>query len=432
MRKMRSMKSSKFLLIMLLFVFVFSTIAGCGNGDSPTGADGERPDELTFDDADTEWTMQSIWVPSITLWRGDKYFVDLINRQALGDLYIDFNEGGSLVSDADELFDAVRTGTVDMASDWPSYWEGRDEAFGLVTSTPMVLTPGDYMLWYWQAGGLELIQDLYAEYGLVWFPHSVTSPESGQRTNVPINDAEDFDGQRLRQCGRRQSDILEDMGAGAIFMGGADIYLALDRGTIDGAEFSVPEVDWSMGLQEVTDYLVVPGWHQPGPVSGIMVNEDSWNDLPDRVKYLFKEAAMASMMWSWTYYEYSTIDYHQRFIDDGMEVTRIDDETLEEIQEIAWEYLIEDARDNPTHAKIAFSQVKYLYEFQEWREAQEPFMFGRNPSGLDETYEELREIAQDHGVYDEVIELEASVRERMEEGQHWEPGTTFEGSPILQ
>lgn len=62
--------------------------------------------------------MQTIWAPSITLWRGDKYFVD-----------------------------------------WPSYWEGKDTAFALITSTPMMFTPADYLLWFWQGGGLELCQN---------------------------------------------------------------------------------------------------------------------------------------------------------------------------------------------------------------------------------------------------------------------------------
>ena len=63
-----------------------------------------------------------------------------------------------------------------MATDWPSYWEGKNGAFGLITSTPVWFTPSDYMLWFWQAGGLELAQDLYGKYGLVWYPHSVVKP----------------------------------------------------------------------------------------------------------------------------------------------------------------------------------------------------------------------------------------------------------------
>lgn len=431
------MNQNKKLLIMTSILLVMTLLAtACGGGgaaapDGGGGGGGSRAD-MTFEDAPIKWTMQSIWAPSITLWRGDKYIVDAINRMALGELYIEYNPGGALVTTSDELFDAISTGALDMGTDWPSYWEGRNTAFTLITSTPMVLTPGDYMLWYWQAGGLELAQQLYDKYNIVWYPHSVTGAESGQRTNVPISELDDYSGLKLRQCGRTQALILEKMGAGAIFMPGADIYLSLDRGVIDGGEFSVPECDWNMAFQEVTKYNVTPGWHQPGPISGIMINKDSFNALPDHVKYLFKEAAMSSMMWSWTYFEYSTIQYNQKFKDAGTQISRLSDDALSQIQQIAWDQLLEDARENPDHARIAFSQVKYLYEFQEPRDMQAPFTFGRNPEGLNEVYAELEQIAKDHGVYQDVIDIEASLRERMEAQEQWEPGTPYVLNPIAQ
>lgn len=427
-------RNKKFMALTSILLVMVLLATACGGGAATGGGEGGEAaaTELTFDGAPIKWTMQSIWAPSITLWRGDKYVVDAINRMALGELYIEFNPGGALVTTSDEVFDAVQTGALDMATDWPSYWEGRDTAFTLVTSTPMVMTPGDYMIWYWQAGGLELVQQLYDQYNIVWYPHSVTGSESGQRTNVPIYDLEDYAGLKLRQCGRTQAAILEKMGAGAIFMPGADIYLSLDRGVVDGAEFSVPECDWNMAFQEVTKYNVTPGWHQPGPVSGIMINKDSYNALPDNVKYLFKEAAMSSMMWAWTYFEYASIAYSKKFADAGTEISRLSDEALSQIQALAWDQVLEDAKANPNHAKIAFSQIKFLYEYQEPRNIQEPFTQGRNPEGINEVYAEIEQIAKDHGVYQDVIDMEAAVRLRMEAQEQWEPGTPYEMNPIAQ
>ena len=283
-----------------------------------------------------KWRYQTMWAPSITLWRGDKYFSDLVNILAAGELEITYFPGGTLMTRSDEIFDAVTKGGLNMASDWPSYWEGKNTAFSLITSYPMWLTPGDYMLWFWQAGGFELSQELYAKYGIVWFPHSVTGPESGQRSNKPIRKGDDYKGVKMRQCGRIQAKILQDLGGAAIFMPGAEIYLALSRGTIDAGEFSVPECDWAMGFQEVTKYWVLPGWHQPGPVSGIMVNKASWDKLPDRTKFMFKEAAMATMLWSWTYFEYSSGEYTRRFKEKGITMTHLDQPTLDKIQDLSY------------------------------------------------------------------------------------------------
>ncbi|MEE8300721.1 MAG: hypothetical protein V3R28_05415, partial [Desulfatiglandales bacterium] len=108
--------------------------------------------------AGAKWKYQSMWVPSITLWRGDKYFGDLMNRLAGDELQIKYFPGGTLVKKSNQIFDAVQAGSLQMATDWPSYWEGKNTAFSLLTSTPMWFTPADYLLWFWQAGGLELAQ----------------------------------------------------------------------------------------------------------------------------------------------------------------------------------------------------------------------------------------------------------------------------------
>jgi TRAP-type mannitol/chloroaromatic compound transport system substrate-binding protein len=377
-----------------------------------------------------KWRYQSMWVPSITLWRGDKYFGDLMNVLAKGELDIQYFPGGTLITKSDEIFDAVAKGTLDMSTDWPSYWEGKNTAFSLITSTPMWLTPADYLLWFWQAGGLELSQELYAKYGIVWFPHSVTSPESGQRSNKRITTGDGYKGVKMRQCGRVQAKILKDLGGAAIFMPGAEIYLALSRGTIDAGEFSVPECDWAMGFQEVTKFLVLPGWHQPGPVSGVMISKKSWDKLSDRVKFMFKEAAMATMMWSWTYFEYSSGEYNRKFKEKGMQYSILDKATLDKIQELANKYMIEDAEANPDYAKVAFSQVKYFKDYAEWRKIQEPFTFGRNPTNMDAMYSKLEAIAKKHKVYDSVINVERSVRKRMEKQEFWKMGTPYHENPI--
>src|SRR4030043_5626 len=371
----------------------------------------------------TKWRYQSMWVPSITLWRGDKYFGDLMNVLAQGELEIKYFPGGTLITKSDEIFDAVAKGTLDMSTDWPSYWEGKNTAFSLITSTPMWLTPADYLLWFWQAGGLELSQELYAKYGIVWFPHSITSPESGQRSNKPIRKGDDYKGVKMRQCGRIQAKILHDLGGAAIFMPGAEIYLALSRGTIDAGEFSVPECDWAMCFQEVTKFLVLPGWHQPGPVSGVMISKKSWDTLSDRVKFMFKEAAMATMMWSWTYFEYSSGEYNRKCKEKGMQYSILDKPTLDKIQELANKYMIEDAEANPDYAKVAFSQAKYFMDYAEWRKIQEPFTFGRTPPKMDEMYSKLEAIAKKHKVYDSVIAIERTVRKRMEKEEFWKMGT---------
>ncbi|RPJ07838.1 MAG: hypothetical protein EHM36_06270 [Deltaproteobacteria bacterium] len=127
-------------LLTTIFLSVFILTAIVASWSSPAEA------------APVKWRYQTIWAPSITLWRGDKYLSDLINVLAAGELEITYYQGGSLITRSDEMFDAVAKGAVNMGSDWPSYWEGKNTAFGLITSTPVWFTPPDYLLWFWQGG----------------------------------------------------------------------------------------------------------------------------------------------------------------------------------------------------------------------------------------------------------------------------------------
>jgi len=375
------------------------------------------------------WKFQSSWPASILLNKPDKYFANLIDILCGDELTLKYYDGGSLVGST-EVFDAVANGVVEMATDWPSYWDGKNTAFSLLTSVPMGFTPTDYMIWYWQGGGFEMAQELYGKYGIVYFPHGLTSPESGQRSNKPIKTLADYKGVKMRQCGRVQANMLGDVGGSAIFMPGGEVYMALQRGTIDAGEFSVPEVDWVMGFQEITKFWVLPGWHQPGPLWGVMINKKSWDSLSDESKFKFKEAGMATMMWSWTYFEYGSGEFTNKFIEAGTKISRLDDDVLEKLQQASWKYMIEDAEKNPDFAKIAYSQLAFFKKMKLWREIQAPFTYGRTPSGLDETFEKVKAIAQKHGVLESAINIEKDVRARMTAQKFWAPGTKYISNPM--
>lgn len=375
--------------------------------------------------------FETSWPNSITLWRPDRYFVDLVNTLADGHVKIQYNDGGTFSSSV-QMFDDVQSGALDMGSDWPSYWEGRNTAFSLVTSVPMIFTANDYMTWYWQRGGYELANELYGKFGLKWYPHSVTSPESGQRTNKPVRTLEDYQGLRLRQCGRNQSRLLDGMGASAVFTPGGEVYAALDRGVLDGAEFSVPEVDMGMGLAEVTKYVVNPGWHQPGPISGIMINKDAYDALDDYTKFVMKQAAQSSMLWSWTYFERTSGEYTTQFQEKGSEITRLDDEVLDKVLTLVEEQILADAKENPDHAKLAFSMYDYLVSIKDWRQYQAPFTHGWVWDSLEDTHAQLAQIAKDHGVYDETMAVINDARERNSTQAFWTPGDTYENNPVAK
>lgn len=150
-----------------------------------------------------------------------------------------------------------------------------------------------------------------------------------------------------------------------------------------GAEFSTPNVDVSAGLHQVTKFWVTPGWHQSSSTFGVMINKMSWDKLTPETQEKLRIAADAAMLWSLSFTEKRAIDGYETFKKAGVEINRMDDESLAHIQNLSNEVMVEVACSSPLAAKVYVSQVEYLAEYKDWRDASAPFNLGRSPNGPD-------------------------------------------------
>lgn len=325
-----------------------------------------------------KWKMVSTWTPAIDLIEGDKNFAKLVTEMSGGRLQVTVSPAGELVP-ANAVFDAVAKGSVEMGGDWPSYWAGKNSAFDLLGSFPMGLTQYDYINWYYHYGGKKIYDDLFGKYGIVYFLTSVSPMESGIRTRVPIKNLADYKGKKLRMSGKAQGHILKKLGAAQVMVSGGEIYQALQLGTIDGAEFCSPSIDWKMGFGEVTKYNIGPGWHQPSSTFGVLVGKKAWESLPADLKLVVERAAQANVAYISSWYETGNVKALEEFKKKGTQTIRLSNNDLKKIEEYAWEYLVDEAKKNPDYQKAALSMFQYLKDFKPTRDFQEPFQQGRNP-----------------------------------------------------
>lgn len=330
------------------------------------------------------WTMTSTWPSSLELIELDRHWVELANSLIDDDkLTIEFFDGGELVP-AGEVFGAVESGTIQAGADWPGYWAGRDSAFSPLAATASLFNAVDYVNWIQEWGGADIYNEVYGKFGLVYLPYGVTNNESGFRTvSKPIKTIEDLQGLRLRLSGLEQGKLLEKLGGNQVSMAGGEIYQSLERGVIDGAEFSTPNVDFSGGFQQVTKYWSTPGWHQSSSVFGVMINKAAWDALDEETQQRLQVAADATLLWSLAFTEKRATEAFAKFQEAGTEINRLDDAALEQIQTMANETIEEVACENPLSAKVYASQISYLQDYSSWRDASVPFNLGRTPDGPD-------------------------------------------------
>ncbi|SFU10522.1 TRAP transporter substrate-binding protein DctP [Sedimentitalea nanhaiensis] len=323
--------------------------------------------------------MTTTWPEGINLIEADKHFVELVNKLGEDAINIDFFPGNTIVPST-QVFDAVRSGATQAAADWPGYWAGTNTAFSLLGSFPMLFSAQDYVLWINEWGGAEMFDAAYGEYGIKYLPYAVISTESGLRSTKPLASLDDLNGKRLRMSGRAQGAILAELGGAQVMLPGSEVYQSLERGVVDAAEFSSPSTDYGMGFQEVTQYWMAPGWHQPGSVAGVMIAQEVWDGLSDKQQFILKTAAQATMNWSIGYYERTSAEATKAFTDTGVTVSTLSAEDMTRLQEMSNANLVKEACDNPLFAKITVSKLEYLKEYEQWREMQGEFAQGRNLS----------------------------------------------------
>lgn len=325
------------------------------------------------------WKVTSHWTPGMEYTLMDKNCVKLVDEMVGNELKIKYYDGDSVVP-VMQVLDSVQQGTIDAGFTAIEYWLGKDSAFEILSTYPMGMNGVDAINWLFGYGGLEVAQEVFEKWDVVGLPYAISPPESGIRSNKPINSLADYKSLKVRVPSRTKGQVFKDIGAAQIMMAGGEVYQALQKGVIDAAEFGTPNVDWSMGLQEVTKYWCSPGWHQPSVIYWLVINKKSWDNLPDRLKAIVKNAAMANCLWSYAMLETQSAIATQKFIDAGIIITQLSAEDYKKLEAITNKYTEISSKENPAFAKVAHSMYSYLKQVSKWHEIGAPFSSGRSPN----------------------------------------------------
>ncbi len=312
------------------------------------------------------WKMVMPWSKGLLFYDVAVHFADSVRLASAGRLDIKPFSAGELVP-AMQTFDAVSKGSAQVGHDWPGYWKGKNEAFVPLGDVPFGLDPEGYNIWLYEKGGLALMQELYGRYNLVALPCGQTGQDMGLFSNKRATKMEDFKGLRVRTVGWYM-DILNNLGASVSPLPGGEVYLSLERGVIDAAEFSAPAMNYPMGFDEITKYVIEPGVHQPASQCAIFFNKDAYNKLPEDLKYIIDIAAKETQLWSVNWINNLNAEAINKF-KEKVEIVQMDKATILEFRKVTHDYVEQLKAKYPDVNKIVSSQQAFVEEFAPWREA---------------------------------------------------------------
>ena len=230
--------------------------------------------------APVHWRMTSTFPSSLIMLgtMGKRIETELL-RVSGGNIEIKFHEPGALAP-ALEGFDVVSYGAIEAGWSTSGYWAGKVPALQLFASVPFGPDAPEYLAWYYHAGGRQLFEEIYAKHNIHGIICGATAPEAAGWFKTELNTVEDLRGKKIRYFGLGAL-VLEKLGASAQRLAGGDILPALELGTIDGAEFSMPAVDYAMGFWQAAKFYYFPGWHQQSTFYELIINLDAWHSLSE-------------------------------------------------------------------------------------------------------------------------------------------------------
>jgi TRAP-type mannitol/chloroaromatic compound transport system substrate-binding protein len=200
------------------------------------------------------------------------------------------------VHPANELFpafgavDGVKSGTVQMAHTAAYYFFGKDETFALGCAIPFGLNSRQMTAWMYEGNGGKLMREFYAKYNLVNFPMGNTGAQMGGWYRKEIKSAKDMKGMKIRIAGFA-SKVIERMGGVPQNLPASEVYTALEKRTIDAAEFVGPHDDLKLGFSTVAPYYYYPGWWEGGAQLDLFINDQAYAELSSENKAIVQCAA---------------------------------------------------------------------------------------------------------------------------------------------
>ena len=236
------------------------------------------------------WRMVTSWPKSLDiLFGGAELICRQVDAMTDGRFIITPYEAGEIVPGFGVL-DAVAEGTVECGHSASYYYFDKQPALAFGTNVPFGLSAEQQNAWLYYGGGSEIVNELYADFGITSIPAGNTGVQMGGWFRRKINTVADLNGLKMRIPGLG-SEVMTRLGVQVQVLPANEIVAALFKGDIDAVEWNNPYDDETMGLPEAASYCYYPGWWEPGATYELQVNRRLWEELPVEYQEILKVAA---------------------------------------------------------------------------------------------------------------------------------------------
>ena len=183
----------------------------------------------------------------------------------------------------------MKNGVLEAMNSFTLYWAGKVPATAFLSSYLMGLRyPHEWDVFFYSKGGLKLAREIFAKQGLMYVGRIHHGPNI-IHSKKPIRSIEDFKDLKLRVPGGMIAEGFAAIGAKTTLLPGGEVFSALEKGTIEAADYTGPAVNWDLGFQQVTKYIWMgpvglESIYQPVDLMDFCVGMNHWNKLSPKMK----------------------------------------------------------------------------------------------------------------------------------------------------
>jgi TRAP-type mannitol/chloroaromatic compound transport system substrate-binding protein len=263
------------------------------------------------------------------------------------------------------VLDAVQAGTVEMGHTASYYYFGKDPSFAFDCAVPFGLNSRQQTAWFDQGGGKQLLREFFKEYGVVNFMGGNTGTQMGGWFRKEVNTVQDLNGLKMR-IGGFAGRVMQRLGLVPQQIAGGDIYPALEKGTIDAAEWVGPYDDEKLGFYKVAPNYYSPGWWEAGPQMSFYVGIKEWEKLPKDFQAALEAATYEAHITMQAEYDARNPAALARLLKNGVKLRGFSKEIMEACHKAANEVMEEEASKNAKFKKIYDPWKRFRQDQNQW------------------------------------------------------------------
>ena len=264
------------------------------------------------------------------------------------------------------VLDMVKGGQYDMAHTASYYWKGKDIETLPFTTMPFGMTAPEQYAWFYQGGGMELMQKAYKKHKVLSFPGGNTGNQMGGWFRKEINSLDDLKGLKMRIPGFA-GEVMAKLGLAVTNIAPGELYTSLERGALDALEWVGPGMDIKMGFHKIAPYYYT-GWHEPATELQFLVHEKKFNKLPKDLQAILVNAMKLSAYDMYIQNYAMSADSWSKIATDNpnIKIKTFPKEVMDAMKQANKELIAEKSKESQLLKEVIESQMAFQKKAREW------------------------------------------------------------------